>query len=207
MATDSFQVIRRERARLADDIEGLSDEQWESRSLCTDWTVRDVVAHMTATARTTPAAFFAKLLSSGMSFAKMQARDIQVERGSSPADTLARFKAQVGSTSHPPGPSQSWLGETIAHAEDIRHPLGIPHDYPTAALVDLANFYRRSNLLIGGKRRVAGLRLRATDADWSAGSGPEVSGPILALVMATVGRKAYLDELAGEGLASLRRRG
>jgi hypothetical protein len=38
------------------------------------------------------------------------------------------------------------------------------------------------------------------------GTGPEVSGPIMMLVMAMTGRKPVLDELSGEGVATLRSR-
>jgi hypothetical protein len=48
--------------------------------------------------------------------------------------------------------------------------------------------------------------LRATDTDWRHGSGPEASGPIIALVMAMTGRKVALDDLTGEGAAVLRDR-
>ena len=109
-------------------------------------------------------------------------------------------------SSGPPGPVDSWLGETLVHAEDIRRPLGITHAYPLDALSRVAGFYRGSNLLIGGKTRVAGLTLHATDTDWTAGSGPEAKGPILALVLATTGRAAALDDLTGEGVATLRER-
>ena len=70
----------------------------------------------------------------------------------------------------------------------------------------VADFYKGSNLLIGSKNRIAGLTLRATDADWTHGAGPEVSGPVLSLVMAMTGRKAAIDDLAGEGVATLRSR-
>jgi hypothetical protein len=53
---------------------------------------------------------------------------------------------------------------------------------------------------------VPGLALRATDADWSHGTGPEVSGPVLALVMAMTGRKSAASQLSGEGVALLQAR-
>jgi hypothetical protein len=61
-----------------------------------------------------------------------------------------------------------------------------------------------SNLLIGTKRRIAGLSLRATDADWRHGTGPEVSGPMLALLMDMTGRKAATGDLTGDGVATAR---
>jgi uncharacterized protein (TIGR03083 family) len=161
---------------------------------------------MTATAKITPASFFPKLLTAGLSFTRMQNKDIAAEKGSDAADTLARFEGVLNSTKHPPGPADTMLGETIVHAEDIRRPLGIQHSYPPAALVQVADFYKGSNLLIGAKRRIAGLALRSTDAEWSHGSGPEVAGPMLSLVLAMTGRKAAVSDLAGDGVATLQAR-
>lgn len=50
------------------------------------------------------------------------------------------------------------------------------------------------------------MTLRATDTDWTHGAGPEITGPILALVMVMTGRTAALDDVAGEGVATLRQR-
>jgi uncharacterized protein (TIGR03083 family) len=204
--TDVWPTIHAERKALAVDLDGLDDEAWDTRSLCSDWTVRDVVAHMTASAKIKGPQFFVKLIGSGLSLTRLQAKDIAVERGTSPAETLDRFKAAMGSTSSPPGPVETPLGEVIVHSEDIRRSLGIKHEYPTEAATRVADFYRRSNLIIGGKRRVAGLTLRATDVSWERGSGPRVSGPIVALVLAITGRVAALDELTGDGVAMLRTR-
>lgn len=200
---DIWPTVHAERRALAADLGTLSDDQWGTTTLCPDWTVRDVVAHMTATAKISGARFFPKLLASGFSLTKMQAKDIAVERGASPADALARFEAQVTSTLHPPGPLDTWLGEVVIHAEDIRRPLGIAHAYPTDAVVRVLDFYKGSNLVIGAKRRVGGLTLLATDADWSHGEGPEVVGPALSLLMAMTGRRQALAELTGDGVSVL----
>lgn len=203
---DIWPVIHAERKSLADDLRPLTGEQWATTSLCDQWTVRDVLAHMTSAASLTPPTFFATLVGSGFSFDRLQEKGIAAQRGDSPADTLARFEKVQTSVKHPPGPADTWLGETIVHSEDIRRPLRIEHRYPTEATVQVADFYKGSNLLIGSKNRIAGLALRATDADWSHGTGPEVSGPILSLVMAMTGRKTALDDLAGDGMATLRSR-
>ena len=203
--TDIWPVIHTERKALASDLAGLSEEQWARPSLCGGWTVRDVLAHMTAAAKMTPPGFFGKLAGSGFSFNALQEKGIAAERGGLPADTLARFEEVITSMKHPPGPADTMLGETIVHSQDIRVPLGIQHRYPADAVVRVADFFSGSNLLIGAKRRIAGLRLRATDAEWSHGTGPEVCGPILALVMAMTGRQAMTD-LSGEGVETLRAR-
>jgi uncharacterized protein (TIGR03083 family) len=196
-------TIRAERAALASDLASLSDAQWQTPSLCEGWSVRDVLAHMAATAMITPSAFFAKLAASGFSMRRMQAKDIATVSGATPAETLGAFASVVGSTKHPPAPAATWLGETLVHAEDIRRPLGVAHTYPVDEAMQVADFYKGSNLAIGAKKRIAGVRLRASDATWSHGDGPEASGPIMSLVCAMAGRKAALDDLSGDGVATL----
>jgi uncharacterized protein (TIGR03083 family) len=203
---DIWETIEAERRALARDLGALAQDRWSVPSLCTGWSIRDVLAHMTGTAKITPGSFFPKLLANGLSFNRMQAKDIATERGGSPADTLANFEAVVTSRKHPPGPGDTMLGETIIHAQDIRGPLGIEHDYPAEAAVQVADFYKNSNLIVGTKRRIAGLTLRATDTEWTHGTGPEVAGPIITLVMAMTGRKPPEDTLTGEGAATLRSR-
>lgn len=46
------------------------------------------------------------------------------------------------------------------------------------ALPAVADSYAPSNLVLGTKRRIAGLHLAATDTDWKHGSGELVSGPM-----------------------------
>jgi uncharacterized protein (TIGR03083 family) len=203
---DIWPVIHTERKALALDLHRLGEDQWSSASLCGRWSVRDVTAHMTATAKITPPAFFVKLAASGFSLERLQDKDNAAEKGNTTADTLDRFEAVMTSVKHPPGPADTMLGETIVHAEDIRRPLGISHDYPSGAVIRVADFFKGSNLIIGAKRRIDGLALRATDADWSHGSGPEVSGPMLSLVMVMTGRQAAIGDLSGEGVATLRAR-
>lgn len=70
-------------------------------------------------------------------------------------------------------------------------------------MIRVADSYKGSNLVIGAKRRVAGLRLRATDAAWTHGDGPEVAGPMIALLLAMAGRPAAISDLTGDGLATL----
>lgn len=203
MAKSPWPTIHAEREALAADLEKLPDKKWETQSLCGDWNVQQLLAHMTATAETTPLNFFPRLAGSGFSLKKLSQKDVEQRTKGSAADTLARFRARVASSKHPPGPVDSWLGETIVHAEDIRRPLNIKHDYPVDAVTRVADFYKKSNLVVGAKRRIAGLRLEATDTNWSAGSGPKVAGPILSLVMAMTGRKAAMGDLSGDGVETL----
>jgi uncharacterized protein (TIGR03083 family) len=203
---DPWPAIHAERQALIADLEPLAEDRWTTPSLCDGWSVRDVLAHMTATAQMTPPKFFAGLIGAGFSFNKMTAKDVARQQGSSPVDTLARFKDQSGATTHPPGPIDAMVGEAVIHSEDIRRPLGISHTVPPEMLIRAADFYKGSNLLIGAKKRIAGLTLRASDTEWTTGTGPEVTGPMLSLVLALTGRTAALDDLSGDGLATLKGR-
>jgi hypothetical protein len=66
--------------------------------------------------------------------------------------------------------------------------------------------YTSASFPVGGKKRIHGLRLVATDTGWSYGAGPEVSGPAMSLLLAMTGRPAGLDGLSGEGAAALGQR-
>jgi uncharacterized protein (TIGR03083 family) len=203
MAADPWSLIHAERAALPADVENLSDAQWATPSLCAHWSVHQVLGHMTATALMTPPRFFRLFAGSGFRFHVMNEADAAANTGSAPGDTVAAFRAAAGRTSSPPGPVESWIGEAVVHSADIRRPLGIARAYPAEALVRTADFYKKSNLLIGAKNRIAGLRLRAADADWSTGDGPEVSGPLLSLVLAMTGRTAAIGDLGGDGVHTL----
>jgi uncharacterized protein (TIGR03083 family) len=203
---DAWSMIHAERRSLADDLSGLTEEQWARPSLCTGWSVRDVLAHMTATAKMTPAKFFPALAGSGFNFGTFTDKVKAKELGSSGQATLENFKGVLNATTHPPGPTLAMVGEAVVHSADIRQPLGIDHQSSAEAMTAAADFYKRSNLLIGAKRRMTGLRFAATDVDWSSGSGPEVSGPMISIVLAMCGRPAAVDDLTGDGLATLRTR-
>lgn len=203
MPDSPWPVIHAEREALAADLASLDQAGWDTPSLCAPWTVRETLGHMTATARMTPPRFFLSMARFGFNFNKMTAEEIRRETAGTPADTLAAFRDVSQLTSHPPGPVTSWLGETLIHGEDIRRPLGIRHQYPTAAVVRVADFYKGSNLIVGAKKRIAGLSLKATDAEWRTGDGPVVSGPVLSLVMAMTGRRAALADLSGDGVTTL----
>ena len=195
-----WSTIHAERKALAADLETVKDAEWQTPSLCEGWSVRDVLAHMTGTAQMTMTKFFPKLITSGFSLPKLQQKDIErINQG----DTLAAFKAELSSTASPPGPTMTWLGETLVHGDDIRRPLGITHAYLPEAAAAVADSYKGSNLVLGAKKRIAGVTLKATDINWTHGSGPEVTGPIMPLVMVMAGRKAALADLAGDGVATL----
>jgi len=207
MATTSpWPLIHTEREALIADLGTLTDDQWATRSLCADWTVRDVLGHMISTAKMTPPKFFVSMAAAGFRFNNMNAKGVSSEATANPADGLANLRSHLKDTTHTPGPVEAMLGEAVIHPADIRTPLGLAHEYPEEALIRVADFYKGSNLIVGAKQRIAGLTLRATDTGWSTGSGPEVTGPHLSLILAMTGRSAALADLSGEGADTLKSR-
>ena len=203
MPDSMWPTIHAERQSLARDLADLTPEQWETQSLCTEWSVHDVFAHLLSAAKMTPPKFLGNFAAAGFNFDKYAAKQIALEGAGGPAATMAGFIAATGRTTAPPGPKATWLGEAFVHGEDIRRPLGIAHDYPLPEVARAITFYSRSNTLIGGKTRVSGVTLKATDTDFSVGSGPLVEGPAISLLLAASGRKSALQELSGPGVEVL----
>ena len=204
--TTTWNLIHAERQALADTLDGLTPEQWATPSLCAGWSVQLAAGHVLAGAEQTGLGFMAGMAASGFRFNAMVARDVQRLGALPPAQIIARLRARTTTTNHPPAPVAAMLGEVVVHGEDIRRPLGLTAKVAPEATVECLNMYKAGNFPVGGKKRIAGLRLVATDADWSHGTGPEVSGPAMSLMMAMVGRGAGLDDLSGDGVAVLRSR-
>jgi uncharacterized protein (TIGR03083 family) len=206
VADSIWPTIHAERASLADELTGLADEQWAAPSLCSEWSVHDVLAHLLSAAKMTPPKFVAAFAAAGFNFDRFAGNQVVREGRGGPAATMSAFRAAQDRTSAPPGPKDTWLGEAFVHGEDIRRPLGIKRDYPLGEVTRALAFYAKSNAIIGGRNRVAGLTLTASDTDFSVGSGPVVEGPAISLLLAASGRPVALADLAGPGVATLRER-
>ena len=192
-----------QRARLADDLADLTAAQWATPSLCGDWTVEEVAAHLTAAASIGRWRWIASMLGARFDPAVHNARRLAEHLGATPAETLDRFRAVVTSTVAPTGHTAAWLGEVVVHGEDVRRPLGIASTPPAATTTPVAAFFASRDFTVAGKTLSRGLRLEATDGPFATGGGPLVTGPTLALVMALAGRESHLDDVDGPGVATL----
>lgn len=204
--TDVWPLVHAERHALTRDLEGLRDQQWLAPSLCERWTVHDVAAHLVGNASpvSIPGLVIA-IVRARFSFDRMNAQHAARERGDGPAYTLRRLREVADLIEAPPFvPLDVRLVEEVVHGEDVRRPLGLQHDYPVEAVVPALEHQVRTKVSIGGGReRVAGVRLQATDADVVIGDGPEVTGPLVSLLLAVSGRSAARADLAGPGLPLL----
>lgn len=208
--SDAWTTIATLRAELIGQLVELPDERWDEPSLCPGWRIRDVVAHTVLPERITLLGVLVGTARAGFSLRRALHADA-VHRGSAPLeDLVASFREAIDRQVCPPGRRpQHLLDDLYVHARDIRRPLGLAApegspSYSTAVLTDVATTISTDSAL-GAPARIAGLRLTATDIEWSHGDGAEVRGPVEALILAMTGRQVALAELTGPGVAQLTR--
>jgi len=202
----TWAMIHAERKALAATIEALTPEQWLAPSLCQGWTVGFAAAHVLAGAEQTQGHFVRGMAASGFRFNAFMYKDAR-NRSELTAQQIAdRLRLRSTTTNHPPAPVVAMLGEVVVHGEDIRRPAGLEGTVADDAADACLQMYTRSSFPVGGKNRIQGLRLVATDTGWSYGSGPEVSGTALSLLLAMTGRAAGLAGLTGDGAPILAKR-
>lgn len=194
-------MLAAERAEMIELLRGLSEDQWDTPSLCAGWRVKEVVGHL-LTDTLGPLAYLRTSIAHrgnidrinnalAESFAALSTDEL-VDRFAHRSGRLSKFAPRL------------MLADLTVHHQDIRRPLGLARTIPADRLTAVLS--HPDPFAFPGKR-TKGLRFVATDVDWSSGDGPEVRGPGEALALAMVGREVVLDELTGDGVPELRRRG
>ena len=199
-------LVHAERTALAEDQSGLNAEQWQHGTLCGQWDVEEVVAHLTAAASLNQWRWVRSMLGARFRVDVHNQRRLVEHRGSTPAETLDRFHAIIGSTIAPSGHIPAYLGEVVVHAQGIRQPLRLSRTPDVDALTPVAEFFARRDFAVASRTTVVGLQLRADDGPFATSTGPLVTGSTLALVMSMAGRAPYIDQLDGPGVPTLRAR-
>jgi uncharacterized protein (TIGR03083 family) len=203
---DINSAIADERRRIADLVDVLTPAQLEVPSLCGEWTVRQVAGHLLAAVSPLPARqMLVTFVSSGFRLHRANARLAATVARRPPASLASELRSFADSRFRAPVvgyPGQ--LTDLQVHGQDMRRPLGLPHG------LDLERLRISLEFLTGGRalgftprRRLAGLRLEATDLSWSWGAGPALAGPAEALMMAATGRRVALADLDGPGVRVL----
>jgi uncharacterized protein (TIGR03083 family) len=201
---DTWEMVDAERKDNIAMLEGLSPEQWEVPSLCGGWRVRDVAAHLASPANYAIGPFMGDLLRSGFNINKATARDAVRRGAQDPKLLIEEYRSTIGKRRKPPGTVPATvLNDMVVHGQDIRRPLGITRAVPEERVRTCLDFVKGKQPIYGAKKRVAGLKLVATDIEWSHGEGPEVRGTAEALLMMLNGRRDALKDLEGNGKATL----
>ena len=197
--------IARARRELADLLAGLTPDQWQTPSLCDGWRVRDVAAHVAMTSHPPRlGASLKTLLRARGSFNRFN-HDLAVEYPATPTDLVADLRGRADSRRLPVVTNvHNILPDVLVHSQDIAVPLGRELDQPGEALRAAADRVWSMGWPFRARRRLRGVRLQATDHDWAAGSGAELSGPLSSLLLVLTGRDlARVPRLSGPGLAVL----
>ena len=217
-----WQWTRKDRVLLADFLAQLSPENLSATTLCPEWTVSDVAAHLLSMATNTKWQLTWKYLRSGLNIEKASERTIAETHGRlTDIEIIATLRATAGAQTTPPGLRPLGVfGELITHIADIAVALDRTVDVPVEHFLvglEYMQYRRKSNtrftLTRHGRQPVVdcaaltdGLYLEATDIEWSIGEGELVQGPAALLLLAMTGRPAALDQLTGSGVEILRQR-
>jgi uncharacterized protein (TIGR03083 family) len=199
MATDDLlPLITAERRAFGDVLEGLSESDWETPSLCTGWRVREVLAHMTMPFRYSTPRFLAELARSRGNFARMADRVARRDAQAPVAGLLDGWRSNENNPWKPPGGGwEGALTHDVAHGLDITVPLGIEHAVSEEALrVVLDNATSPLSLKHFGLD-LTGTRLEADDLDWAFGDGEPLRGAARHLLMVLVDRRLPAGALSG----------
>ena len=205
-----WKVIAGQRRALADLLAELDENDWERPSLCGQWRVKDVAAHIALTPQSPG---IVRILAKGLrARGDLQAvnRDMAVAHAARPpAELVAQLRELADSRRKPAITTiDNLLFDTMVHIQDVAVPLGLTAAMPLDAAREGAERVWQMGWPFWARRRLRGLRLTATDIDWSAGEGAEVRGPVQALLLLLTGRtKAALPQLSGPGTERLADKG
>ena len=178
---------RVEVADLIDAIDARDPALWSTPSLCAGWTIRNVAAHLTHSTIGMPRMLW-EAARSGFRLNAVVDR-LAVADTRMPAQIAVDMRAMVGSRRHPPGTTPlEPLTDVLVHAQDICIPLGIDRAMPADAAVAAADRVWHTGFPFHARRRLAGTRLVATDADFAVGEGREVVAPIREILLLLTGR-------------------
>jgi uncharacterized protein (TIGR03083 family) len=188
---------------LADLLEGASERQWDTPSLCAGWRVREVVAHMTMAVRYSEQEFMAGLQRCGFDFTRFSDEIAARDAGLPAAELVAGLRSDVMQHWTPPGGGyHDALNHVVVHGLDVTVPLGLPRSCSDEAirvgLGDLTEGDAHTHFGVS----IQGRSLEATDLDWSYGSGAALRGPAADLVLVLCGRAVPSGRLDGEPLAA-----
>ena len=200
---ESWQVIDEVRAEVADMLDDLTPDQRRQQSLCDAWTIRDVGAHLSMAALASNTFVVKSAARQGFRFDPMiREGTLAWSRDLSDTQVSGNLRSLVGNRKL--APTTMWrdpLLDVLVHAQDIARPLGATvtaHPEAAATAVDWA-WGRTFGFPFFAARRLRGLRLVATDADWARGSGEEVHGPVTSLLLLSTGRCTAYADLTGPG--------
>lgn len=200
---DVRRLARDERADFGAFLATLPLRQWDAPTLCAQWRVRDVVAHVIGYDELDARGLLGCVVRGRFWSSRVNAVVLERYGTCSPEQLLGLLRAHlqpVGLLAALGG--RPALTEGVIHHQDVRRALGQPRAVPPERLL-VALRWALLGPDIGGLWRIRGVRVAATDLEFSAGIGPEARGPAEALLMSIAGRRGAAAELSGPGRRKL----
>ncbi|WP_162244495.1 maleylpyruvate isomerase family mycothiol-dependent enzyme [Marmoricola sp. Leaf446] len=202
-----FALATANRLLAADLFDGLTAGEWRTPSLCAGWTVREVLAHLVPPeGGHSPWRLLRDVVRARGDLHRMV--DTTTRRDAQrPVEELIRELRERAATplSAPVVGALGPLADSAIHLRDAARPLGRdvgPDPDGWRPVLDFVVSGRRASGFVP-MGRLRGLRLVATDQEWTHGHGAEVRGASEALALAVSGRPVVLPELTGPGVATL----
>ena len=210
-------LIAAHRRALADALSQLSADQWRGASLCAGWTPAHVLAHQTMPFRISEADFMAGMQQCGGDFTKFSDEIAERDSNIPPAELVAVLRENADTPWAPPGGGLAGaLSHDVIHGLDIAWLPGIAYEIPVEAMTTVLGSITgplqlpddavvAADVRPGADRAslfgfpLDGIRVSATDLDWSAGQGAELRGRSRDLLPLLAGRKVPHELFSGPG--------
>lgn len=205
--TDAWDTGARARLDFADLIDGLTDEQLAAESWCEGWTILNLAGHVVSFVEMSLPQIRSSIAKSGDDVDKAWMANA-LKYSEQGADQIVK-KLRANARKRFPiksAPAEDIAGDVAVHTQDVRRSLGLNGDLDPDVLLmalQMCTSHPQSDLFVPPED-IAGLRLEATDTDWSFGSGDLVSGTGEAILMA-INRRDTHSELSGDGITKLPR--
>lgn len=197
--------------RFLDVARSLPDAEWAQPSLCTEWSNHEVLAHLVLGYRMSLRELTVGIISHRCSFDRANtAAAVDLAQRHSPTELVDRYATLIH---RPRGvgrvfPRPLLLGDHVIHELDIILALGRRPGIGLTTLAAVLNTQVRvPNPFVPAAARARGLKLQASDTDWTYGAGAStVTGTAAHLASVLAGRPWALDKLSGDGVDELRER-
>jgi uncharacterized protein (TIGR03083 family) len=194
-------AVAAEFASLAGLLTDATPAQWDTPSLCEGWRVREVIAHLTMATRYSEEEIMAGLRECGFDFTRLSNQIAARDAGLPAGELVASLRSEVMQRWAPPGGGyHGALNHVVIHGLDVTVPLGVPRRTPDDAIRVILDDLTRGDVHENFGISIKGRCLRATDLDWSYGSGPALTAAAADLALAMCGRAVPAGRLDGEPL-------
>jgi uncharacterized protein (TIGR03083 family) len=203
-SVDVSQEKARLRRQFADRIVSVDESAWNAASWCAGWRVRDVLAHLVKGAEMTYGSLMLDLVRGAFRPDHSVSKAAKRLDAVSVPELAGRLRRAADRQFHLVGTADAMgLVDVLVHSVDALRPIGLDVDAPPADAVPALDALWRSGRMIVHAAPQRSRRLVATDLDWSRGTGPEVRGKGIDLLLLIANRRQVLPDLEGPGLAGL----